>query len=771
MTSDAASDPVPDRPDRPIEVAVIGGGCGAISAAFELSRPEHRGKYRITVYQVGWRLGGKGASGRGPGQRIEEHGLHIWLGFYENAFRLLRECYEELGRDPRACRIADWRDAFYPDPHVSVADPGSDRWLNWMAYFPPREGAPGDPLEGDNPFSLRGYFQRTVELLGVLLQAVQRREASGPVSGPTAAGPEPDGRNRRTQSRSEGNAEGGTDRGDPGELLGTLQRLVKLGFAGTLGGVIQAVESLALLVETLPGAPPTDLALRLLDSVSATARKLIESRLEGDDELRRLWEIIDLMLAILRGTLRFGLLTHPKGFDAIDDFECREWLRLNGASEASVQSAFVRGLYDLALAYEDGDIDKPVLAAGQALRGAARMFYTYRGSLFWKMRAGMGDVVFGPFYEVLRRRGVRFELFHRLENVRLADPEELEPGEKPYVQALEMDVQAETRDGLEYEPLIDVDGLPCWPAEPRWEQLENGEALRAEGRDFEDFWDRRRVRRKTLRVTEDFDFVVLGVGLGAIPHVASELVERDPRWRRMVETVKTVASQAFQIWMREDMAALGWPGPPITISGFVQPFDTWADMRQLLAEERWPDPPRSIAYFCSVLADEPGEPVTDPRYRDASDLPARRREEVRRNAVRFLDRDIRHLWPRAVRPGAGSTGESEFRWELLVDPAGHPPGGPRADASQQADATRFASQYWTANVNPSDRYVLCPPGSPRHRISPLDNTYDNLTVAGDWTSCSFNEGCVEAAVMSGRLAAHALSQSPPLEDIVGFDHP
>ena len=29
----------------------------------------------------------------------------------------------------------------------------------------------------------------------------------------------------------------------------------------------------------------------------------------------------------------------------------------------------------------------------------------------------------------------------------------------------------------------------------------------------------------------------------------------------------------------------------------------------------------------------------------------------------------------------------------------------------------------------------------------------------------------EAAVISGRLAAHALSQSPPLEEIVGFDHP
>jgi uncharacterized protein with NAD-binding domain and iron-sulfur cluster len=83
----------------------------------------------------------------------------------------------------------------------------------------------------------------------------------------------------------------------------------------------------------------------------------------------------------------------------------------------------------------------------------------------------------------------------------------------------------------------------------------------------------------------------------------------------------------------------------------------------------------------------------------------------------------------------------------------------------------FDSQYWTANVNPSDRYVLAPPGSLKYRISPLDNTYDNLTIAGDWTACGFTEGCVEAAVMSGRLAAHALAKSPSLEAIIGYDHP
>src|SRR5258706_10195304 len=86
--------------DGPTKVAIIGGGCAGLTTAFELTRPELDGRYAVTVYQMGWRLGGKGASGRGPCGRIEEHGLHLWMGYYENAFRLMREGYEEMNRDP-----------------------------------------------------------------------------------------------------------------------------------------------------------------------------------------------------------------------------------------------------------------------------------------------------------------------------------------------------------------------------------------------------------------------------------------------------------------------------------------------------------------------------------------------------------------------------------------------------------------------------------------------------------------------------------------------
>ena len=81
----------------------------------------------------------------------------------------------------------------------------------------------------------------------------------------------------------------------------------------------------------------------------------------------------------MRGIVRFGLLTDARGFDAIDDYDCREWLLLNGASRAAVDSAFVRALYDLGFSYEDGDPERPSIAARQSLRATIRAFFTYRG--------------------------------------------------------------------------------------------------------------------------------------------------------------------------------------------------------------------------------------------------------------------------------------------------------------------------------------------------------------------------------------------------------
>ncbi|HWP65630.1 MAG TPA: FAD-dependent oxidoreductase [Candidatus Limnocylindria bacterium] len=699
---------------RPIEVAIVGGGCGAMSAAFELTRPELAGRFAVTVYQVGWRLGGKGASGRGAAQRIEEHGLHVWMGFYENAFRLMRECYAELARDPGRCPIARWEDAFTPAPHIAVVDQLPDGgWLPWTVAFPAAPGAPGDPLPDGHRWTIATYVSRAVEMLRALLTHLD------PAAESAAGAPPTDG-------------------------AAQLRRMLRVGELTSLAAIVHAI---GLLQAMLPAGAVSEqnLVVRLLDAVAAAARSQIEARAAADRAIERLWTVVDLTLATLRGIVRFGLLTHPQGFDAIDDYDCREWLLLNGCTARSLDSGYLRGLYDLGLSYEDGDPHRPRTSAGQAVRSMVRAFFTYRGSFYWRMQAGMGDVVFAPLYEVLRRRGVQFRFFHRLENVRIAWD-----APQRHVEALEFDVQAEVAGGREYQPLIDVRGLPCWPAAPDYSQLVDGERLAREGRDFESWWDTRRVGTRTLRVSEDFDFVVLGVGLGAVPFVCRELVARDPRWRAMVDRVRTVPSQAFQLWLREDMAGLGWSGPPVHLSAFVEPFDTWADMRHLIAREQWPAPPRAIAYFCNAMPDlQPAPRRDDPTY------PARARAMVRDNAIRFLEHDVCHLWPRAV-DDAG-----RFRWSLLASSNGACPPGPAA----------FETQYWTANVNPSDRYVLALPGSSRFRISPLDRTYDNLTIAGDWTANGFNVGCVESAIISGRLAAHALAGSPALEAIVGYDHP
>jgi uncharacterized protein with NAD-binding domain and iron-sulfur cluster len=713
--------------EQPMRVAIIGGGCAGVTTAFELTRPELAGKYEVTIYQQGFRLGGKGASGRGPSDRIEEHGLHLWMGFYENAFRVMRECYAELGRDPDKCRIASWKDAFVPDNYCGVMDRSPDgTWIPWTVHFQPMPGEPGDP--DVRSWTVADYLARTGTLLVTLLQAIRVR--AEPAAGVPDAGKQAPAPDAATQMMS---------------------RWLRYGELASLTGMIQAVELLNVVVRNLPEYP-RDLILRFHDQVAGAARSQLQARVESDNETRRLWEIVDLTLAAMRGIIRFGLLSDPRGFEVIDGYDCREWLMLNGASERSVNSAFLRALYDLAFAYEEGDPTRPRIAAGQALRGALRAFFTYRGAFFWKMQAGMGDVVFAPFYEVLKRRGVRFRFFHRLKNVGLAAPEAHAPDDAPYVESLDFDVQARIKGGREYAPLVDCDGIPSWPAGADWSQLEDGDRLKRERWDFESHWDERQTERIELKVGKDFDFVVLAVGLGAIPHVCSELIERSRRWKEMVDRCKSVATQAFQIWMNEDMRELGWTDEPINVSGYVEPFDTWADMRQLIKVEKFELPVKAIAYFCSVLPDPPrGTDVTRKEY------PSERRAETRAGAVAFLNEHVRILWPNAVADG-------RFRWELLVPPGPKAPEGP-------ADESRFDSQFLTANVNPSDGYSLSLPGTLAYRISPLDRTFDNLTVAGDWTDAGFNEGCVEAAVMSGRLAAHAISQFPPLDDIVGYDHP
>jgi uncharacterized protein with NAD-binding domain and iron-sulfur cluster len=696
------------EPQATRRVAILGGGMAGLAAAWSLSDPACRDEYDVTVYQRGWRLGGKAGSSRGVHGRIEEHGLHVWLGYYDNAFRLVRGVYEELDRprtDP-ACPVATWREAFTPAERVGVGDGSGDDWSHWVATFGRNDEEPGAAVGSARPLSVATFVRRGLGLLLDFSESIRRREAA----------PEPAGVVLSSLPR----APAPPDRALPLAELGAVLRQAEI------AAMVGAVEAIRLLETALPrGGTLAPAVLAYLDGM----RDDVAARLRRHDDGRRASEVADVVITCLQGALRDGLLVDPAGFAAIDHLDFREWLAGHGARPAALQSSLVRGMYDLVFAYEHGDPQRPRFAAGLGLFLAGKLFFEYRGSIFWRMQAGSGDVVFAPLYQALRARGVRFAFFHRVDDLHLA-------ADGGSIDAVSLGRQARLADGrAEYDPLVRVKGLPCFPSTPRLERLAGGASL-----DLEFAWaDRSAEEMLLLRAGEDFDDVVLATSLGMLPHVCGELIERSPRWRGMVEHVATVPTQSLQIWLRRGEPELGWLHPGATVSGYLAPFDTCASMSHLIPREAWADGrrPETIAYFCSVL---PTDAAADPHA--AQRL-------VRATAVAHLTGFAGHIWPHAV------TSDGGFRWELLCS----------EDGGVQEE--RLDSQFWKANVDPSDQYVQSLPATGTHRLRADQSGYANLFLAGDWTNCGLNAGCIEAAVMAGVQAANAVRGRPLTEGISG----
>jgi uncharacterized protein with NAD-binding domain and iron-sulfur cluster len=743
-------------------VHILGGGVGAITAAFYLSAPGWQDRFEtITVHQLGWRLGGKGASGRDPkpGHRNEEHGLHVWFGFYENAFRMMDRCHEELDAIHRTRGADDTRArwpshhrsveaSFHPLDSVGLMENAARSWRPWVATFPRRPGLPWDRDLVNDPAT----FPPGQMLPDFLTQLVELgRSVVGSLEGGFFAE-----RARRLEVQN---------------AIDTVDRLL-----GVIATALRAPEVRAAISSAGANSAATrrwlDVAGPFLGETLATVDRTIDviGRRLGrlfwwSEEVRRLWAILDLVLAVARGLLADRVVDDDT-LQGLDEYEFREWLMKHGATEDSVNGPFVRAVvYDLAFAYESGATTHPLCGAATGLRGLHRLLFSYRGALMWKMNGGMGDVIFMPLYELLTKRGVTFEFFRQITNLGVT-------GHR--VTCIEYRQQSSPpRCAQENLVLVDA-GEPmgrglCWRSVPEGQTAEDARKLEST------WWRGQGEPRHQIDVAAD-DVVVLGISLGAIPYVAKDIIATSPRWQAMVQCVKTVPTEALQLWLDRPTSELGWQADA-TVGGYGQPFDTWSDMpASLIAESHDQTGPQGLAYFCSAFntRDMAGQPLDPERREDAEGAENRSEaeerlqedadladhfdkawkaadEELRRHVDAFVRRRLPLLWP----------GTSSRRNPVASPPV---PGEPATEL-ERPRLNVEVDRYERVNIDPTERYVLSVPGSSQHRLRPDASGFDNLFLAGDWTECTLNAGCVEAAVISGMTAARAIGTTEIIEII------
>jgi hypothetical protein len=729
---------------RKPKIVVLGGGLGALSAAYWLTEamPDWQDKYdSFTVHQMGWRLGGKCASGRNPemGERIEEHGLHVWFGFYENAFRTMERLLASVPRDPEIRTYRTMDEAFSPQHGWTLEQYLPSLNPHWTVQFPRNSGKPG---RGEEDF-VRAVREN---LLGWILNGQRiliHRDDIAKRSGPV-------GSLVRMAHRAL-------------RLTGGLARLVGA-FSGRVGDD---------LADWLVSAPPHPSRLRMLPHLLRTTVDGIWESMASeadDEEAERVRFVVDLVGTSLLGviqdrlweplwfprskalkwTLKRALYGRheppfPPHFESADGEELREWLLRHGAHEETVKNGgFLDQFYDVAFAYDRGDRGRPEVAAGTGLRGILRFLLGYKGAYLWRMNSGMGDTVFVPFYAALRARGVRFEFFHRVEQL------ELSPDRKR-IGRIRIQRQARLRNG-DYCPLVRVGHLDCWPSVPKWEELEPDDARAIQEHllasdnplDLESSdgtWPGVEGERADVDVSPD-DVVILGIPIGCFPKTCAQLLEADSRWGDMVERITAIPTYAVQLWLNKSTEHLGWKNPihgslPI-LCGYDRDLHSWADMSHLL-EHEWltkteKERPKSIHYFCGVF--------DDGVIRGADGRPAGYGDQLkafRARAQHVFEKRIGRLWP---------------EYPLGLDPS-------VLEGPGVAKGTDpYDAQYWRVNVDPTERYTLSPRGSTRFRLPSGHNGFENLWLAGDWTRNGvLNMGCVEGSIVSGMECAEAIASA------------
>ena len=677
-------------PER-TKVAILGGGLSGLVTAWNLTAPEQQDRFEVTVHQLGWRLGGKCATGRNAaeGDRIQEHGLHVFMGAYQNAFHMVQELYA-LAPDPP---FPTWREAFTQVPSLTLIELIDGKPVPWVIDAPIMPGTPGIDIAP----SIWGRIAQMLRWIEDAILGIKAQERVNRGTGWIA-------KIARFFRRIVGAVEDGVAEAGAWLLKETLELAEAL---DGLGG----------------GAPHEHKRLEhALGGLRSWIARHSMGRLQTDTEFRRFYILADLMLTSIVGGLADGLLLNPEAnLERVNKLDYKQWLRGHGADAITVESAIVRGLYDLIFAYPrgqwDGDGEVEAGTMFVSLMGTA----CYQGAIIWKFNTATGDLIAGPMYEVLKARGVRFEFFSRVDKL-------VPSQDGGRIERVEIGRQVTPKDGG-YDPLRTLpSGQRVWPDRPLFERIEEGAALEASGADLESHWTDWQDTRPPLMLEagRDFDRLVLAIPPAAHPFICRDLIAQKRAWRTMGEALKTTATQNLQTWTTASVAQMGWANPGMVGGYDIANLDSWADISEVVATETWPAGRGVVSeqIWCGPLpCPDILPPVTDHGY------PGEQQAIVDKRGADFLAGDARVFFPGAfdgdeIKPGV------------------------------------FVSQYSRANIDPSERYTLTVRDSTRHRLTAGGSTYANLVLTGDWIENGQNLGSFEATTISGMLASHALSGFP-----------
>ncbi len=726
------------------KIAVLGGGMGSLSAVFEITNyPGWEEHYDITVYQMGWRLGGKLAIGRGPCDRIEEHGIHVFLGFYNNAFRLMQETYAERkskNLDP-GNPFQEWTQAF--NKHSSIMLPhfstSLGKWTNFTINFPENEMVPG---EGPVP----NHMDHLIKLLDWILKLEDefRKYETGCAGVLIKAAiklflPQKTAKFAQTKSITPPKK---PDFEKLKKIRSHYSTLKSNKFTDTASD-IETIEKI----------------LDYLDDFLLDLQEALNDLHKEDGELYDFVIWAQLGVVNMKGIFKdkvFDPVTNNFNFDLINHLDYRQWLTTHGADNEVIYCAPVRDIYTLVFAYKNGDTSQDgQIAAGTALRGAMLIVLGYKGAVMYKFSSGTADVAISPMYQVLKSRGVKFEFFQKVKKIH--------HGSDKLIQKITMERQMKLRDGLtEYDPFYEVNKIQSWPSMPIFDQLDAQQVqqykqLEAQEKyvNLESNWSAWQGETYELNINQDFDQVICGIAIGALKDICNEIKDNNQSWKDMLEQVATVQTQAVQLWLKPTLAQLGmdvtkWGmkagDRPITDT-YTNPINSWIDFTDLVEVEKW-DPsnkPGFLVYYCGNLMDEENIPGSED-----NNFPATQYSRVYETAIQWLSNNAGYFWPLGVIP----ENPQGINFKLLIDP--HNPG-------ETNGMKKMANQFFRANIDPSERYTLSLPGSAQYRLKADNTGYTNLFLAGDWIDCDLNMGCVEATVISGLMCAIGVRKSYGLE--------